>query len=113
MWKNVQVMGHEFKIQLVPNLEDAGETDLHTRTISIRSELSLEEQWLTLFHELCHAALGTGGVAYALNNEGLEEGVVRALEHGVWPVLPLLIQDMTRAPRSRRTRSKKCITPEA
>jgi len=41
----------------------------------------------TLMHEVHHAALGVSGLSNVLNDDNLEEALVRLVEHMVVPII--------------------------
>ena len=88
--KSVDVLGEKFVVRackLPKNLQ--GDCDIGKREIRIKESLSPKLQYQTLWHEMIHAALGISGVAEMLATaEGdcrMEEAVVVALEHALFP----------------------------
>jgi Zn-dependent peptidase ImmA (M78 family) len=78
--------GMEFKI-ILKEIEDFGIMDFDARVICIRKSLTKEEQLDTLMHEVHHAALGVSGLSNILNDDNLEEALVRLVEHMVVPII--------------------------
>ena len=81
----VLIGGHRVKIKVVENFEDWGEYDHDNKTITIAGRaLKNEALYLsTLRHEMVHAALWIGGVAF---NESMEEeAVVRCMDEIFFP----------------------------
>ena len=78
--------GMEFKI-ILKEIEDFGIMDFDARVICIRKSLTEEEQLDTLMHEVHHAALGVSGLSNILNDDNLEEALVRMVEHMVVPII--------------------------
>lgn len=82
--KHVMICGVKILIKQVKKSNGLyGHFDPATKAIYINLTLcdSEEEQRLTLFHEMCHAVLHLTGQSFTINNEDVEEGIVRALEH--------------------------------
>lgn len=84
--KAVGVFGHAFEVELVPSLGDHGRFEPDDGVIFINKDISADEQWSTLFHEMLHAALFLGGLSEVLGGQ-LEEGVVRCIENSMWSSL--------------------------
>lgn len=55
------------------------------KKIFINLDQDLREMDKTVFHEICHMVLFLSGHRYAME-EGQEEAVIRALEHGLLPL---------------------------
>lgn len=83
--KSIYVLGHKFKMSYPKRISanTMGETVTHERTIKVDSTLKPEMFRSTYLHELIHAILGISGMADAINDAQLEEGIVIALEHGL------------------------------
>ena len=71
------VGGIEFKIVL-KKIKDYGEMHIDKKTIYIRKGLSPEESFDTMMHEVVHAALSISGLSDILNDDNMEEAIVRA-----------------------------------
>ena len=82
----MSIGGMEFKI-ILKEIEDFGIMDFDARVICIRKSLTKEEQLDTLMHEVHHAALGVSGLSNVLNDDNLEEALVRLVEHMVVPII--------------------------
>lgn len=87
---SVTILGETFVVRackLPKNLQ--GDCDIGKREVRIKESLPPHLQYQTLWHEMVHAALGISGVAEMLATaEGdcrMEEAVVVALEHALFP----------------------------
>jgi Zn-dependent peptidase ImmA (M78 family) len=96
MSKKVRIGPSLWSIQFIPDLKDDDGTPVHgmtyfdNRLIEINSSLSQSEQQAALFHEYIHAALYESGMQWVLgDNNDLIEGLTRALEHNLWPLVKL------------------------
>lgn len=78
----VMVLGHLFRVRLVPDVEDLGSCTGHKRVITISEEQTQEQAESTLLHEIIHAALYVTGQSETLGEER-EEGLVLAIEHAL------------------------------
>jgi|TARA_R110002020_G_scaffold197900_1_gene398986 Zn-dependent peptidase ImmA (M78 family) len=92
--KSVEVGGVKFRIQRTPKAkgdEDFGEIDTDRRVIYINPSVckTQKAEWLTLKHEVAHAALHVSGIGYVLKHKD-EEALVRMLEHIMIPSLEKL-----------------------
>lgn len=70
------------------NSDDYGETSPDEATIRVFTEPHEAGPgrgtiWDSFFHECIHAALHTSGVSAIIGDSKLEEGIARALEHGL------------------------------
>ena len=81
----IRVGGIEFKIVL-KKMKDYGDMDIDKKTINIRKGLSQEESFDTLMHEVCHAALAISGLSDVLNDDNVEEALVRVADYILFPV---------------------------
>jgi len=89
--KYVPILGHNFKLELVPKMQDLGECDGVSKTIKIsKDHKSVDALVSTLLHEIIHGALYISGHSEKLEKEQ-EEGIVLALEHAIYPIIPRLI----------------------
>lgn len=81
---SVCILGQDFEIRYVDDMSDSqyGEMTGWDRVIKINSRLKGEELHATTMHEICHAILFITGWSEKLGDEE-EEGIVRALEHGL------------------------------
>ena len=91
---NITVMGRRVRVLYKkPPTEDGdqlhGYLDPRKMTIWISPDQTKDEQFATLFHEILHVVLHLSGTNQLLDDKG-EEAVVRALEHGLVPLLPAL-----------------------
>lgn len=87
---SVQVFGHKVRIvycHVMPKtLTDSfGVTYFDTKRIYISLEQPRDEMERTLFHEFCHMVLFLSGHSFNMKEDD-EEAVVRALEHGLYPL---------------------------
>lgn len=78
----IKVLGVEFKIRLMPAVDDHGACDGPHRLIMVSEEQDQDEAESTLLHETIHAALFVSGHSETLGSER-EEGIVLALEHAL------------------------------
>lgn len=103
--KYLQIFGRRVRIQRKSLGVNHGEFDLDAMSIYLSDSLDGKELQTTLLHEIMHAALGIGGVSYAITDEQ-EEAVVRCLENGFLPVLQRLSYSTprSRAPTKKRTK---------
>lgn len=62
-----------------------GLTYHNEKRIYVNLDQNREEMERTVFHEICHMVLFLSGHKYAME-EGQEEAVIRALEHGLLPL---------------------------
>lgn len=82
---SLSISGQRYKIRLRDISENHGEFDSDRHTIYLDSGQSPEDAHRTLFHECIHACLFRSGHHFELKeiSEGLEEAIVRAIEHGL------------------------------
>ena len=82
--RSVSIGGQVVKIRVVDDLEDWGQYDYDAQTISLSGRAVAGKEFVsTLRHEMTHAALWIGGVAFS---EGMEEeAVLRCLDSVFWP----------------------------
>lgn len=88
-------MGKRFRIKYISNLEEDGhELDgrawVDDNCIEINAELIDNPAHLrrTLMHECLHVIMSMSGQKEGLKlDEGQEEGLVAALEHGLFPIV--------------------------
>ena len=80
----IKVGDIEFKIVL-KKMKDYGDMDIDKRTIRIRHGLTEEESFDTLMHEVTHAALAISGISNILDDDNIEEAVVRVADYLVFP----------------------------
>ena len=81
----IKVGDIEFKIVL-KKMADFGDMDIDKRTICIRKGLSEEESFDTLMHEVdpCYA-LAISGISNILDDDNIEEAVVRVADYILFP----------------------------
>ena len=81
---STMILGYEFEIQYVDDMPDSqyGEMTGWDRVIKINGRLKGDELESTILHEICHAILFITGWSEKLGDDE-EEGLVRALEHGL------------------------------
>tara|TARA_R110002020_G_scaffold465216_1_gene686501 strand:+ start:1037 stop:1345 length:309 start_codon:yes stop_codon:yes gene_type:complete len=92
--KSVEVGGIKFKVVRGPKTkgdDDFGEIDTDKRVIYVNPLVckTEETEWMTLKHEVAHAALYVSGIGYVLKGKD-EEALVRMLEHIMMPSLEKL-----------------------
>lgn len=80
----IKVGDIEFKIVL-KKMADFGDMDIDKRTICIRKGLSEEESFDTLMHEVVHATLAISGLSNILDDDNIEEAVVRVADYILFP----------------------------
>ena len=81
----IKVGDIEFKIVL-KKMADFGDMDIDKRTICIRKGLSEEESFDTLMHEVVHATLAISGLSNILDDDNIEEAIVRVADYILFPV---------------------------
>ena len=81
----IMVGGIEFKIVL-KKIKDFGEMHMDKKTICVRKGLSPEESFDTMMHEAHHAALSISGLSDILNDDNMEEALVRLADYILFPV---------------------------
>ena len=81
----IDVGGIEFKVVL-SKIKDFGDMDIDTKTIRVRADLKPEEAFDTLMHETVHAALAVSGLTNILDDDNLEEAIVRMTDYLVFPL---------------------------
>jgi hypothetical protein len=82
--ESVNILGKEYRVKFCKMAKDHyGETDTDKKVIRINKDKA--DQGATLTHEVIHAALYESGLTHILHeaSEGLEEAIVRAIEHGL------------------------------
>lgn len=97
--KQLQVLGVVFDCSWdtasmpADSKDDYGETLFEDRRLCINSpkHKTAESLERTVFHELMHACLALAGQDQHLDDK-TEEGVIRALENGMYPVLLELVE---------------------
>jgi hypothetical protein len=82
--RSVTIGGKVVKIRVVEGFEDWGEYDYDAQTITLSARCVASKEFIpTLRHEMTHAALWIGGVAFS---EGMEEeALLRCLDTVFWP----------------------------
>tara|TARA_R100000656_G_scaffold2825_1_gene4591 strand:+ start:360 stop:677 length:318 start_codon:yes stop_codon:yes gene_type:complete len=81
----IKVGDIEFKI-ILKKMADFGDMDIDKRTICIRKGLSEEESFDTLMHEAAHATLAISGLSNILDDDNIEEAIVRVADYILFPV---------------------------
>ncbi len=86
----IHVFGYDVEIiycsEMPKRIGDVfGITYQNEKKILINLDQDLKEMEKTVFHEICHMVLFLSGHKFAME-EGQEEAVVRALEHGLLPL---------------------------
>jgi len=79
---SITILGCTYRIEYVELKEDLY-GDCNTGVIRVNRTKDREEQWSTVVHEVLHGILHESGLTYALGDDNMEEGIVRALEHGL------------------------------
>lgn len=82
----ITVLGQKIKVQQAELDDLYGDFTPSKKTIRINEKLTEEEKYQTLLHEAIHASLELAGWSHALSHE-TEEGIVRAIENGLWPLV--------------------------
>lgn len=83
--KTVQILGQKYTVRKCPHVEPHGECRSESKEIVISDKTTGDMASKTLLHEVVHAVLHESGLSYVLDStDGLEEAVVRAVEHGLW-----------------------------
>lgn len=79
----VNVLGRTYTVKFVPMPDDEfGDCCTDKKVIRINPDHG--DQATTLVHEVLHAILAESGLKHLLDShEGLEEALVRAIEHGL------------------------------
>jgi len=87
MPRQIRILGKVFDVSYIPHLKAAEDgEELHGQMhplafkIDINSIKSRSAQESTLFHEAIHGALDITGLADLIDNEKLEEAIVRCIE---------------------------------
>lgn len=89
----LRIGSRDWKIRRLPKVVDEdneecdGTTDTETAVIEISTSQTTDDQKMTLLHEVLHAALHESGYSYVIDSEKIEEGLVRALSHMLWPLI--------------------------
>lgn len=85
--ESIAILGIEFQIQYTDDLPEGhyGLCEGWDRVIKIDKKLKGADLELTLMHEIFHAILHVSGWSEKLGSK-TEEGIVRALEHGLSPL---------------------------
>jgi len=80
----VNILSVPYTVEIGPLADpsDFGESNGSERTIRIRDTSPFHPS--TLLHEICHQVLYVSGLTNLLTDE-LEEAIVTALEHGLFP----------------------------
>ena len=80
--KKIKVLGIEFEIKLCTLKDEFGDCTIDTRLIRVDKHQGLDQALITVWHEAIHAALAVSGLNELLApTDGLEEAIVRCLEH--------------------------------
>ena len=81
----IKVGDIEFKV-ILKKMKDFGDMDIDKRIIRLREGMTSEETFDTLMHEVTHAALAISGLTNILDDENLEEAIVRLTDYVLFPV---------------------------
>lgn len=78
----VNILGTEYTVKICKmGKRDYGDCDCEKKIIRLNRDK--DEKAESLVHEVIHAALYESGLVHLLHPEGLEEAIVRAVEHGL------------------------------
>ena len=79
----VNILGTDYTVKLCKmGRRDYGDCDCDKKIIRLNRDKDQKAE--SFLHEVLHAALYESGVVHQLNaTEGLEENIVRAVEHGL------------------------------
>ena len=80
----IKVGDIEFKIVL-KKMKDYGDMDIDKKTIRIRKGLTQEESFDTMMHEIVHATFAVSGLSNILDDDNIEEAVVRVADYILFP----------------------------
>ena len=85
--ETLQILGTPYAVQVVymhegPCGQTLGLCCSDTRTLTVHSDQNSENTARTLMHEAIHAILAESGWTHAI--EDIEEGIVTAIESGLW-----------------------------
>lgn len=85
MKKKINILGVDYKIKVRKLNDMYGECDTDKKVIVIDSSRGRDHFPVTLTHEVIHAVLWESGLTHILGHtaEGLEEAIVRSVEHGL------------------------------
>lgn len=88
----VKILGIPFKIKIVDDLEDYGETNGPENVIKLNKKFSRDKMESTLLHELVHAALYVSGLSQVLDDK-MEEGIAICVENALNSVVEVKLND--------------------
>lgn len=79
----VNILGVDYTVKITKMGKDSyGDCDSDKKVIRLNSKKDQKAE--SLIHEVIHAALYESGVVHIIHQtEGLEEAIVRAIEHGL------------------------------
>ena len=80
----IKVGDIEFKV-ILKKMKDFGDMDIDKKVIRVREGMTSEETFDTLMHEVTHAALAISGLSNILDDDNVEEAVVRVADYIVFP----------------------------
>lgn len=81
--RHVYVGGYKIKVLVVTGMDDWGDYDRERKMIRISHKATGDDLRDTLRHEMVHAALDIGGIAYCESMQ--EEAIVRCLDSLFFP----------------------------
>ena len=84
--KIITIAGVPFKIQY-RSINDYGLCDVDKKLITVKESLSNQETLETILHESLHACLALSGLSYLLNNEDIEEALIRCIDSLYIPIV--------------------------
>lgn len=92
--RTIQIAGKKIKISFDADDANWGEYSYDDYNIKLRKEIctnqNLSKLGTTIFHEVVHCILGVSGLNEIMD-ERQEEGIVRALENHLYPLLPIFV----------------------
>ena len=84
--RTVNILGTSIQVMTVPMADECGESDADQRVIKIDTQVPLDTQLETFYHEVTHIILALSGVGVVLTAQQ-EEAVAQALGHGFYRFL--------------------------
>lgn len=95
--KQIKVAGQTIKILFKDDMESLGEYHGARREIWLKAvlrEKDSDKLKSVLLHELMHAVFEITGLSWSAfkSDEELEEGIVRGLEHALYPILKDIVE---------------------
>lgn len=81
--ENVMVMGRVYSVTVKPMKKHDALCYRGEGRIVINENLPDDKAYWALIHEVMHAILHESGLRYIINDDNLEEAIVRAIENGL------------------------------